>query len=200
MWTLLKIGRKPVPTFRLGRVVAGVYVDNGSLLGTAVDVKSAGSSVARKAKEWGLPLTWTSAEPLSILDSVGLEYHFEKRKLRNKARRIWRTVLAGDGLLQRKRWTGEVLRAWVGHAINQLQLTRPALTIFYHCYRFITAALGRRLEPWPALRAEIRDIQALLLISEVSLDLPFCREVVVGGLVGCRLRSPLDAGNGSGIG
>lgn len=72
-------------------------------------------------------------------------------------------------MMRRRRLSGEVLRAWVGHVVHVFTLARPALSALVVSYKFIVAAAGRRLEVWPTLRRKIRVVCGLLFLSQVKL-------------------------------
>eukprot|EP00959_Pyramimonas_sp_CCMP1952_P202504 4234831-Pyramimonas_sp.AAC.1 len=49
------------------------------------------------------------------MQSLGLVYHWQERRLRHVARRVWRTYMAGHALLRRRKLHGHTLQCWLGH-------------------------------------------------------------------------------------
>ena len=183
--------KHPVPSLRPGLPVSGTYVDNILLLGaTRPDVSRVSASVATAFKRVRIPLQWSHEQPEREVTSVGLKLNMRglpprvaggppRRIVMNKPVRVWRTILAGAELCRRRRVRGEALRVWLGHVVNLLQLTTPAMSTLSCCYAFVEKSLGRRTRLWLSVRVEIRRASSLLLLTVVDLSAPLCTEVGV---------------------
>ena len=64
-----------------------------------------------------------------LLQTLGLVYHWKERRLCHLPRRIWRTRLASQALIRRRKLCGRTLEIWLGHAINLSQLSPECLSI-----------------------------------------------------------------------
>ena len=170
--------RCPAPRITPSRPIAGVYVDNITLIGSsAADVDGLASKIVSQAARQEIPLVWSSNAAVKHLESVGIVLDLERRVAYNKPTRTWRFALATDALLARHSLRGEHLNVWLGHAVSLLTLGRPALSIFRECYRFVEAAWGRRMPMTRALRSELRIAQGAVFLAEAGLARPYCHRV-----------------------
>ena len=162
--------RRPTPQVNEGPVL-GVYVDNISIIGSTVSqVSQRAEKVKQQFADVGIPITWTQSEPVSVFESVGVVLDFEKCAISNKPHRIWRFFFATVALLRRKKIRGEHLRIWLGHATSLFMIAPCCLSVFYHCYKFVAEAAGRRLQIWRSVRQEMKHAAAVAWLTSANLS------------------------------
>ena len=168
--------KQPLPDLSEGAIV-GVYVDNISI------VASNKSEVTRKAKAVGdffsaagVPLTWSSQEPLAEFTTVGIVLDFKTGVIRNKPKRIWKVFFAGRALLRRKKVTVNIIEKWLGHCTSLFMLAPHGLSTFFHIYRFVAKHRGSRAPLWSSVRREIRIALGLIWLAETNIVFrPICQ-------------------------
>ncbi len=172
--------RLPPPDLQ-NHVITGVYVDNISIVGEGKEgVCRARDSIVEGFDRLGIPLTWSSEEPSSVLTTVGVIFDFEKGVARNKPRRIWRAFLAGREILRRRRVSVKMLETWLGHMTSLFMLAPAGLSCFSSIYRLIHDSHSARVEVWPSVREEIRNALGLIWLSRTSLSFDPVRQVDAG--------------------
>ena len=151
---LLREKVKP-PRLGPGAPVAAVYVDNYTALGgTRTDAQSALDGFKRETTPSAVGIHGTSVAT-KYFDSLGVDFDLNRRTLRHKPRRIWKVVMAGRALAQRRRVHLCQLEAWVGHIVNIFSLSRPCLACLRLVYPFMERLrLSAAEVPW-GVRAEI---------------------------------------------
>ena len=170
--------RNPIPVIAPGRPVVGTYVVNIQVIGSsAKDVDDRWGGVEKPLLDLGIPFDLTHTSAQLVLQTIGLEYDFANRRLRNVPGRVWRFVYATRALLRRSRMTGKTMEVWLGHAVSLLQLTRPALSCLSAVYRFRAAVGDGRIPVWPSVMLEMRMAMSLVLLTEVNLAAPMCAHV-----------------------
>ena len=170
-----------VPRISPGRPITSTYVDNVSVIGgSQADTDLRMSGISSKADSLSLPFDLTHQQASFVLQSLGLVFHFNERRLRHVPRRVWRLYGASRALLRRQRLSSAALRVWLGHAICVFNLVRPAMSCFSACYRFVALESQGRVPVWNSVRAEIRMALGLFFLAEVNLAAPMCRDVGCG--------------------
>lgn len=168
--------KHPIPDLKDGAVV-GVYVDNISI------VASSKSEVSQRAKavgdffsDAGVPLTWSSQEPLTEFTTVGIIIDFNSGVIRNKPKRIWKVFFAGRALLRRKKVAVNIVEKWLGHCTSLFMLAPHGLSAFFHIYRFVAKHRGSRTPIWSSVRREIRLALGLIWLAETNVVFrPICQ-------------------------
>ena len=161
--------KTPSPDIMLGPVT-GVYVDNISIIGrTKAEVKQAAAKIDGFFRAADIPISWTHAEPTDCFETVGVVMDFAKGRVRNKPSRIWRTFLAGQELLRRKRVPGKLVEIWLGHITSLFMLSSHALSAFFHIYRFVEQFRDGRGVLWSSVREEIRTALGLVWLCGCSI-------------------------------
>ena len=149
--------KQPPPELSPGMVLTGTYVDNVQVLGgNSADVDRHMRSIVAWFEKLGIPFTTSGTEALSEFETLGMVFDMKRRRIRHRAKRAWRPYYATKALTKRGRINGETLRVWLGHVVNHFQLLRPAMACLHSCYRFVQAALGRRMLVWNSVRTEMR--------------------------------------------
>ncbi len=161
--------------------ITGVYVDNISIMATNKQaVVEAKERIEQRFGVDGIPLTWSSAEPQEVLQTIGVVFDFRKGVAHPVQRRVWRTFLAGRELLRRRRVSVKHLEIWVGHVTAIFMLTPPLLSCFFHTYRFLKRSEGKRAEVWKEVRSEIKLVLGTLWLARSTLAFDPVRHVDVG--------------------
>lgn len=154
--------KTPSPDIMMGPVT-GVYVDNISIIGrTKAEVKQAADKIDGFFKKADIPISWTNDEPTDRFETVGVIMDFAKGYVRNKPFRIWRTFLAGQELLRRKKVPGKLVEIWLGHITSLFMLSSHGLAAFFHIYRFVEQFRDGRGVLWSSVREEIRTALGLV--------------------------------------
>ena len=171
----------PVPQVWDAGTLASTYVDNVAIVGARrQDVADRVSEIDAAFRDKGIPVVWTYPEPVRVLETVGCVVDFEKKILRHKAHRIWRTHLAGLTLCQRGKIRPHVVEVWLGHATSLMRLSPGLLSVFDKIYRFVRIGGDRRVHLWPSVRAEISSAAHLLWLCFVDLGAGFIKQVDIG--------------------
>ena len=164
--------KTPSPDILLGPVT-GVYVDNISIIGrTKAEVKQAAEKIDGFFKTADIPISWTYEEPTDRFETVGVVMDFARGYVCNKPSRIWRTFLAGQELLRRKRVRGKLVEIWLGHITSLFMLSSHGLSAFFHIYRFVEQFRDGRGVLWSSVREEIRTALGLVWLcgSHIRFD------------------------------
>jgi hypothetical protein len=168
--------KAPLPDITTGPLT-GVYVDNISIIGrTKEEVASAASAIAAHFEQVSIPLTWTTQEPQTVFETVGIILDFEKGRVRNKPKRIWRAFFAGREILRRRRVHGKMVEIWLGHMTSLAMLAPSALSCFFHIYKFVQQHRHHRAVLWGTVRQEMRNALGLIWLfsSPLRFD-PICQ-------------------------
>ena len=169
------------PSNLQNQVITGVYVDNISIVGeTSEEVCKTRDTIVKEFGNLGIPLTWSSSEPTSVLETVGVIFDFSTGIARNKPRRIWRAFLAGREILRRRRVSVKMLETWLGHVTSLFMLSPAGLSCFSSIYRQIHDSKTSRVEIWPSVREEVRNSLGLIWLSRTSLSFDPVRQVDAG--------------------
>ena len=113
--------RRPAPILQPCGVIAGVYVDNVTILGAAATgMNEVVAAVDSAMKREEIPLVWAQSEPVQELESVGIILDLKTKRLFNKPRSV--EGGAGAELLRRQRIRGEHLEIWAGHMVSLFQI------------------------------------------------------------------------------
>lgn len=172
--------KAPLPSIVDGPIT-GVYVDNISIIGrTFEETKSAADKIAKHFDKALIPLTWTTPEPQSVFETVGIIIDFNTGDIRNKPKRVWRAFLAGQEILRRKKLPTKVLEVWLGHMTSIFMVTPCALSCFFHIYRYIQSNRDKRSTLWAVVRAEIRTALGLVWLASSSCKFDTIRQLDVG--------------------
>ena len=174
--------RLPLPPPDLqNHVITGVYADNISIVGeTKEGVCKTRDNIVESFGRLGIPLTWSSDEPTSVLTTVGVIFGFDKGIARNKPRRIWRAFLAGREILRRRRISVKIIETWLGHVASLFMLAPAGLSCYSTIYRLIHDSKTARVEVWPSVREEIRNSLGLIWLSRTSLSFDAVKQVDAG--------------------
>ncbi|CAK0825012.1 unnamed protein product, partial [Prorocentrum cordatum] len=173
---------QPAPTIEPGKCVAGVYVDNVQVIGGCeADANTQMHEIENLFREDRIPFDVEPGDSLEM-QSLGLVYHWQERRLRHVARRVWRTYMAGHALLRRRKLHGHALQCWLGHVVNLNQLCPEAMSALNACYRFIEESLEspKRVWVWPSVKSEIRCSMNLLFLMEADLGATYSDQVCCG--------------------
>ena len=177
----LILDRKVAPDPTPSHPVIGTYVDNVQVLGgNAISVDDRMRGIVEQFKSLGIPFVTSSDESLQQFETLGLVFDLEHRCIRHRHSRSWRLYYATKCLLKRGRIRGETLRIWLGHVVHHFQLCRPAMSAVHSCYRFVSAALGKRMEVWPSVRFEMRIVFGLIFQGFADLALPYSEVAYLG--------------------
>jgi hypothetical protein len=104
--------RQPVPSLEQFTTITGTYVDNCTVIGRSFSLtQERGKAMQAGADHSRLPVTWSHPQPVKHLVSLGLELDIENKLLFNAPLRVWRTILAGEAILRRRRLHGAVMRS-----------------------------------------------------------------------------------------
>ena len=173
--------RRPPPLLRPGAAVTGVYVDNVNTFGwTKADAEEADDQFAIAAKEAGIGIHGDKAGK-TLLDTLGVHFDFESRRVRHRPSRAWRLYLASSGLLALRAVHPKELCIWLGHAINYCALQPSMMSCFQHCYAFIHDRRSAKRRPLTAAVVdEIYLFRGLIFTVEFVMDAPCLEEVMVG--------------------
>ena len=164
-----------------GRVLVGTYVDNVQVIGGCYeDVDQHMGKIVEWFSKLGIPFTTAGDGALAEFETLGLVFDMEARCIRHRPARAWRLYQATRALLRRGRLRGEVVRVWLGHVIHHFQLQRPAMSSIHACYRFVQAALSKRIEVWPSVRFEMRLVLGLIFLGKIDWTSPFATDVYIG--------------------
>ena len=110
--------RQPVPDIRPGHTISGTYVDSVQVIGGCrADVLQRMDLISDSFASARIPFLVTDGDETSLA-TLGVVYHWKERRLRHVPRRLWRTALAGQALLKRRKLLGHSLEVWLGHAVN----------------------------------------------------------------------------------
>ena len=173
--------KQPPPELSPGMVLTGTYVDNVQVLGgNSADVDRHMGSIVAWFEKLGIPFTTSGTEALSEFETLGMVFDMKRRRIRHRAKRAWRLYYATKALTKRGRINGETLRVWLGHVVNHFQLLRPAMACLHSCYRFVQAALGRRMLVWNSVRTEMRLVTGLIFLGGIDWASEFSTEVYLG--------------------
>lgn len=161
--------------------ITSTYVDNVSVFGAKFkDVKLRMEQIDQAFAEHEIPVVWTHSQPCRVVETVGVIVDFDHRVVRNKPSRLWKVFLAGREICRRSRIRSDIVEVWLGHATSVFRLFPPLLSVFTFIYRFVTVNRGKRVELWPAVRAEIRQACSLIWFARSFIGGPYCRDVDMG--------------------
>eukprot|EP00438_Fugacium_kawagutii_P022823 Skav218923 [mRNA] locus=scaffold2031:18320:23007:+ [translate_table: standard] len=164
--------KAPPPSLDDGPVT-GVYVDNISIIARSkAEATEAARRVAEHFQKANIPLTWSTPEPVTCFETVGIILDFNHGTIRNKPKRLWKAFFAGRELLRRKRVPVKLVEIWLGHMTSLFMLTPAALSSFFHIYRFVQQHRHHRAVIWSSVRREIKHSLGLLWLttSHLSFD------------------------------
>ncbi|CAK0889596.1 unnamed protein product [Prorocentrum cordatum] len=168
------------PTIEPGKCAAGVHVDNVQVIGGCeADANTQMHEIENLFREDRIPFDVEPGDSLEM-QSLGLVYHWQERRLRHVARRVWRTYMAGHALLRRRKLHGHALQCWLGHVVNLNQLCPEAMSALNACYRFIEESLESPKRVWPSVKSEIRCSMNLLFLMEADLGATYSDQVYCG--------------------
>ena len=161
--------KTPLPSLDDGPIT-GVYVDNISIIGkTLEETQQMADCISKYFSDVDIPLTWSTTEPTTVFETVGLVLDFERGEIRNKAKRLWRAFFAGQEILRRRRVATKVLEVWLGHMTSIFMISPHALSCFFHIYRYIQQHRDGRSTLWGEVRHEIRLSLGMIWLSCSSI-------------------------------
>lgn len=156
-------------------------MDNISIVGeTKEGVCKTRDNIVESFGRLGIPFTWSSDEPTSVLTTVGVIFGFDKGIARNKPRRILRAFLAGREILRRRRISVKIIETWLGHVASLFMLAPAGLSCYSTIYRLIHDSKAARVEVGPSVREEIRNSLGLIWLSRTSLSFDAVKQVDAG--------------------
>ena len=127
-------GRPLGPSRALG---AAGYVGNFMVQGAPRSrISAAGRSASAALTEHGFSVHEDAPDAVDAAEFVGLLFDGRARAVRVTPRRTRRLCLAIDELLSRKRCSGQVMEAALGHATWPATPQRPTLSILNSAYSF----------------------------------------------------------------
>ena len=172
----LRDHRPPPPqAYELG--CHAIYLDNEGFLGE--DHLEVDATLARAKKglhDAGLP---THEEAAASLDHTFLGTRIDGASgvIQPSSTRFWRIRYATRALLFRKTVSGSEIEILLGHYTHVFLLVCPCLSVFRACYSFVQRFRGKRAEPWPQVRAELRVADSLLPLVRAELGRRWCATV-----------------------
>jgi len=150
-----------------------VYVDNLGVIGIAkksvVDVLDSACGALDRS---GLT-THEREESDAMMDMLGVRLDAVRQCTTLTPSRFWKLEKGLEALLRRKRVSGEMLEAVVGHCTFVALLVRHTLSIFHYSYRYIQSMRGCGGRLWASVRAELEAFRDLLPLVESDWSLPW---------------------------
>lgn len=139
-----------------------LYVDNLGILGLEKQEVSGALDAAREHLEGKGLLTHEASLSCDDVEVLGVTLDAGRRRTALTDKRYWRLEKGLEWLLQRRRTSGRVLEAFVGHMTFAGLVARGSLSCFHAIYRFIQKEYFSNVELWPSVRAELRAFKGLL--------------------------------------
>lgn len=172
--------REGLPAARLGREPMGaVYVDNLSVFGLEEEeeeekVHPRFDQAVLALEEVGFMLHEVQRGEKESA-TVGIVIRSDTMSLRHKPARAWRLYEAARELLKRKRLSGDLVRVIIGHYNHYFTLARPAMSVFFHCDRFIQEHVWVIARVPNAVKQELLIGMGLIFLAEVRIGMPRSR-------------------------
>ena len=114
------------------------------------------------------------------MEALGICIDGPRSIIHHKLPRLWRFVLASTALLRRRRWRGDILDIWLGHAICISALARMLLSALQEVFAFAQSIRHSSGTPSIIVRREVRVFADLAFLDQVNPARPVAEEVYVG--------------------
>ena len=153
------------------------YVDNGNVLGTSrAAVGELLELLCDELTDVGF-VVHEKINPTDRYEFLGLELDGRRRLLRHKSSRCWRLWFALREIEQRRRLAPSQLRVVVGHLVNHLSLSRPAMSILHDVYEFVGRE-DNHVQPLPeGVLRELTVAKGFIFVLDWELGRPAWPEV-----------------------